>query len=290
MSSSTLIAGLVTGLLLGGLFAICALGLSLVFGIMRLVNVVHGELLVLAAYLNFTLGRWAGVDPLLSLLILVPIMFGFGFLIQKTILNPLMNKGDEAPLLTAFGLSIIAQNLFLLIWKADTRSLNTEYTGIGLSVAGIQIPFMYLLEFGIAIVLILLVHLFMRKTFMGKAMRAAALDADTARVMGINPKFVYAFTYGLGSAVAALGGTLVAMTFSFVPTTGLVWLLKGFVVVVLGGLGSVFGTLGAGFLLGAAEGLGGAIFGTGYRELVGYIIFLIVLIMRPSGLFGRSHG
>ena len=290
MSSTTLIAGLVTGLLLGGLFAICALGLSLVFGIMRLVNVVHGELLVLAAYLNFTLGRWAGIDPLLSLLILVPIMFGFGFLIQKTILNPLMNKGDEAPLLTAFGLSIIAQNLFLLIWKADTRSLNTEYTGLGLPVAGIQIPLMYLLEFVIAIVLILLVHLFMRKTFLGKAMHAAALDADTARVMGINPKFVYAFTYGMGSAVAALGGTLIAMTFSFVPTTGLVWLLNGFVVVVLGGLGSVFGTLGAGFLLGAAEGLGGAIFGTGYRELVGYIIFLIVLIMRPSGLFGRSNG
>jgi branched-chain amino acid transport system permease protein len=289
MSGSTIISGLVTGTLLGGLFAITALGLTMVFGVMRLVNVVHGELLILAAYVNYTIVKWLGFDPLLTMFLVIPIMFAVGWLIQSSVMNPIMSKGEEAPLLSAFGLQIILQNLFLLIWKADTRTLTTDYTSRGINILGIQIPIIYLIQFALALALISAIHLFMSRSYLGKAMRAAALDPRTAEVLGINRRAVYSFTYGLGAAITALGGTLIGMTFSFVPTSGLTWLLKGFVVVVLGGIGSIGGTLGAGFILGAAEGLGGAFVGTGYRDMIGLIIFLIVLIIRPNGLFGRSH-
>ena len=289
MSFSTLAAGVVNGFFLGGLYAITALGLALVFGVMQLVNVAHGELLILAAYLNITVSTMLGIDPLLAVLLIAPLMFLIGYPLQQWVFNPLMREGAEAPLLAAFGLSIIGQNLFLLSWRADTRTLKTSYSELGVDLLGIHVPLLYLVAFALALVTFAGVQWFITRTYLGRAIRAAAQDAPTASVMGVNPGAVYAFTYGLGAATAALGGALTAMIFSVVPAGGLPWLLKGFVVVVLGGMGSIRGALGAGLLLGAAEGLGAAIVGTGYRDMVGFLIFLVVLVVRPSGLFGR-HG
>jgi len=289
MTPSTLLAGAVSGLLLGGLYAVTALGLSLVFGVMRLVNVAHGELLLLAAYLNFVISGALGIDPLLAAVLLIPIMFLVGYPLQRWIFNPLMHMGSEPPLLAAFGLSIILQNVLLLIWHADTRVLVTSYSGMGVQLFDVRVSLLYVLAFVMAFVLIIGVHLFMQHSYLGKAIRAAAQDASTAQVMGINPEQIYALTYAIGAATAALGGTLIGMTFSFVPTSGLTWLLKGFVVVVLGGMGSITGMLGAGFILGIAEGVGGAIAGTGYRDMIGFLIFIIVLVLRPAGLFSRSR-
>jgi branched-chain amino acid transport system permease protein len=148
---------------------------------------------------------------------------------------------------------------------------------------------MYLISFGLSLVLIAGVHFFMTRTYLGKAIRAATQDPDTAQVMGVNVKRVYAFTYALAAAIAALGGTLIGMTFSFVPTSGLSWLLKGFVIVVLGGMGSIIGTLAGALLLGVVEGIGGAVMGTGYRDLIGLVIILVVLVARPRGLLGRAR-
>lgn len=148
---------------------------------------------------------------------------------------------------------------------------------------------MYLISFGLAFILVGAVHLFMTRTYLGKATRAATQDPDTAQVMGINVKWVYAFTYALAAAIAALGGTLIGMTFSFVPGSGLSWLLKGFVIVVLGGMGSIVGTLVGSLLLGVVEGIGGAVMGTGYHDLIGLVIILLVLVARPTGLLGRAR-
>ncbi len=287
MNVSTLLAGVISGLLLGGLYAIAALGLSLVFGVMRLVNIVHGEFLVLAAYLNFSIASALGLDPLLAVLLIAPVMFLIGYVIQRWVLNPLMHRGGEPPLLAAFGLSIIAQNVMLLIWGADARTLTTSYSNLGVSLFGVRVPLMYLIAFVLAIILIAAVQLFISHSYLGKAIRAATQDPSTAQVMGINPRTIYTFTYGIGAAIATLGGTLIGLIFSFTPASGLTWLLKGFVVVVMGGMGSIAGILAAGGILGIAEGIGGAIAGTGYRDMIGFLIFLIVLVFWPRGLFGK---
>ncbi len=288
MTFFTLSAGAYNGLFLGGLYAITALGLSMVFGVMRLVNIVHGELLVLGAYFSFFISRGLGLDPLLTTVIVAPILFLIGYSIQLFVLNPVMNKGMEPPLLTAFGLSIIAQSLFINFWSADTRTINTSYSERGIEMAGMNVPLMYIVAFGLSIVLITGVHIFMTHTYPGKAIRAATQDPETAQVMGINVKSIYAITYAIGASTAALGGTLIGMTFSFLPASGMAWLLKGVVVVVLGGMGSILGTLAGGLILGTAEGIGAAIVGTGYRDMIGLLIFLIILIFRTRGLFGRT--
>jgi branched-chain amino acid transport system permease protein len=284
----TLTGGAVNGFFLGGLYAITAVGLSMVFGVMRLVNVVHGEVLVLAAYMNFFISRALGFDPLIATLLVAPVMFLLGYLIQFCVLNPVMNKGMEPPLLTAFGLSIIGQSLFIILWSVNTRTITTSYTEKGVTLAGVNVPLMYLMAFCLSIVLLAGIQFFITRSYLGKAIRAATQDPETAQVMGINVKSVYLLTYAIGASTAALGGTLIGMTFSFVPAGGLAWLLKGFVVVVLGGMGSIAGTLVGGLILGTAEGVGAAIAGTGYRDMVGYLIFLAFLFVRPRGLFGRA--
>jgi branched-chain amino acid transport system permease protein len=288
MHTDLWLASAVNGLLLGGLYTAASLGLSMVFGVMRLVNVVHGELVLLGAYLSWTLFNHFGLDPFLSLIVVAPILFVVGYGMQRLLLNPLMAHGMEAPMLTTFGLSIIAQSLFLLIWTPDTRSIKTAYADNVVKLGGIHVPQMYVVASAAAVLLVGTLYLLVTRTLAGKAVRAAAQSAETAAVMGIRIPHIFALTYGLAAAVAAVGGVLVATTFTFVPSSGTSYLLKGFVVVVLGGMGSIGGTLLAGLLLGLSESLGAAAFGTGYKDLVGLAIFLFVLTLRPAGLFGRS--
>lgn len=289
MITSNLMAGAMNGLLLGGLYAITALGLSMVFGVMRQINVAHGELLVLSAYLNFSISKWMGIDPLLAVLIIAPIMFVVGYLIQRFLINPVTSKGEEASLLTAFGISILLTNAFIIMWKADTHSLTNSYSSKGINVLGVQVPVIYLIAFALALVIVGAFGWWLKSSLTGKAIRAAALDPTTAKTLGMNPFKLYAIIYGIAAAVSAIGGTLIGTTFSFVPSSGSTWLLKGFVVVVLGGLGSINGTLLAGLILGVVEGVGGSFVGTGYKDMIGDLIFLLVLFIRPSGLLGRKY-
>ena len=289
MSLFTFSGGALNGLLLGGLYAITALGFSMIFGVMGLMNMVHGELLILGAYLCFFISRALGIDPFLATLIVALVLFALGYLLQSWVYNPVMDRGVEPALLSAFGLSIIGQSLFLFFWTSNSRSINTDYSRIGLQLFGIRLPVTYLISFGVSLVLIAIVHLFMARTYLGKSIRAATQDPEAAQVMGINVKRVYALTYALAAATAALGGTLIGLTFSFVPSGGLSWLLKGFIIVVLGGMGSIVGTLAGALLLGLVEGMGGAFMGTGYRDLIGLVIILLVLVARPTGLFGGTR-
>jgi len=194
---STLFAGVVNGILLGGLYALTALGLSMVFGVMRLVNVAHGELLILAAYLTLSVSSTLGIDPLLSMVPVAVLLFAIGYPIQRWVLNPLMPRGMEPPLLTAFGLSIIAQNLLLIVWKANTRAITTAYSEETITFVGVNVPLMYAIAFGLAILLMAGMHAFVSRTYLGKAIRAATQDPETARAMGINVEAVYAMTYSM---------------------------------------------------------------------------------------------
>jgi branched-chain amino acid transport system permease protein len=277
----------VTGILLGGLFAVTALGLSLVFGVMRLINLVHGELVILGAYLAFEISSHASIDPLVSLIAVVPAVLVLAYPVQRMLLTPVMRKGAEPALLTTFGLSIIAQNVFILIFSGDTRSLGASYATSSQSIATIHVPTMYLIAFGFAVVLCGGAHLLLRRTAPGRAVRASAEDAEAAGVMGIDIRRVYAVIYALAAACAAVGGVLAGLTFSFDPSSGITYLLTGFAVVVLGGLGNIKGTFFGGLLLGLVESVGASFFGDGYRDFIGFVAFLIVLSMRPQGLFGR---
>jgi branched-chain amino acid transport system permease protein len=281
------LTALVSGALLGGLFAITALGLSLVFGVMRLINLVHGELVVLGAYLALELTRQTGMDALVTIVFVAPALFLLAAPVHRLLLEPLADKGPEPALLTTFGLAIIAQNVFVLIWSGDTQALQAPYSASSIDVAGLAIPAMYAISFAAALILCGAVHVLLRRTGLGREIRAASEDADAASALGVDVRRVHGFVYGLAAACAAVGGVLVGLTFDFTPTTGLTYLLTGFVVVVLGGLGSVTGTLLGAILLGVIESVGAAFFGDGYRDFIGFVAFLIVLSLRPQGLFGR---
>ncbi len=283
-----LVTAVITGVLLGGLFAVTALGLSLVFGVLRLINLVHGELVLLGAYLAYELSTHASIDPLVSLIAVTPAVFLLAYPLQRVLVTPAMRRGPEPALLTTFGLSIIAQNLYILIFSGDTRSLNAPYATSSLSVAGLQIPTIYLISFAFALLLCGGAHLALQRTASGRAVRASAEDPEAAEVMGIDIRRVYALIYGLAAACAAVGGVLAGLAFSFDPYTGTTYLLTGFAVVVLGGLGNIKGTLYGGLLLGLIESVGASFFGDGYRDFIGFVAFLIILGVRPQGLFGRA--
>jgi branched-chain amino acid transport system permease protein len=286
-TGSNLISALLSGVLLGGLFAITALGLSLVFGVMRLVNIVHGELIVLGAYIALELTRHGHLDPLLTILIVAPVLFVVAAPAYRVLLEPLMAKGPEPALLTTFALSVIAQNLYILFWSGDTQTLQASYATASISVAGLRVPAMYLISFAIALVLCGAVHLMLQRTGLGREIRASSEDSEAAAGLGVDVVRVRVFVYGLAAACAAVGGVLVGITFDFTPTIGITYLLTGFAVVVLGGLGSVKGTLLGAILLGVIESVGAAFVGDGYRDFIGFVAFLIVLSLRPQGLFGR---
>lgn len=284
----TLAQALVTGLTLGGLFALAALGLSLVLGVMRLVNLVHGELVLLGAYVSYLLLHLAGLDPLLSLPIVALVMAAAAYPVQALLLRPLAGHGEEAPLLTTFGLSIIAQNLLIFFLTGDTRSIDRPYTRSRLTLGELTVPHVYLIGFGVSLAVIAAAYVLINHSSFGRALRASSEDPVAAAVVGVSVRSVHARTYALGGAVAGTGGALLGMAFSFTPASGTDFLLTGFAVVVLGGLGSVPGTLAGGLALGVAESLGAAVFGDGYRLFFGLVIFLLFLAVRPAGLFGRT--
>ena len=230
MSLSNLFAGALNGLLLGGLYACAALGLSLMFGVMRFINLAHGELLVIAAYLVFALSNVFGLNPITAMLLVIPVLFVIGYVMQLGLINPLMGKGAEPSLLTAFGLSIIAQNVIIAIWGGNSKSLPSSAISQGsFNVLGSSVPYLYVIAFVVGGLLTWGLQHFITRTPLGRAIRASSLDATTARVMGINVNQIYALTAAIGAMTAAIAGTLIGLTFSFTPTAGFTWLLKGFV-------------------------------------------------------------
>jgi branched-chain amino acid transport system permease protein len=287
-TTSAILNATLTGILSGGLFAAAALGLSLVFGVMRLINLAHGEILVLGAYLALVVNRVFGLDPLLSMVIVAPVLFLLSIPLFKMLIRPAMRQGQESAMLTTFALAVIAQSLYVLLFSGDTQTLPARYSSSSISFLNLDIPVMYLITFVMGTALCLGVDRLLRTTDFGRAVRASSEDPEAAAALGVSTSRTHMYVFAIAAACAAVAGILIGTTFTFTPTAGLTYLLSGFAVVVLGGLGSVRGTLLGAIALGLIESLGALAFGDGYRTLVGYVAFLVILTVRPQGLFGRK--
>jgi branched-chain amino acid transport system permease protein len=280
---------LINGILLGGLYAVIGIGLSIIFGIMRQVNLAHGELMILSSYLSLVFLQLLGLHPLLTFIFVLPAIFVFGYLIQSFLFNRVLGKGMESYLMISFGLSIILQNSMLLIFTPDARTLNTNLVIQSLNVFDLfRVPVIYLVDFGMSLLVLGILHLIMKKTYLGWAIRASSDDLTAAKLMGINSRRVYALAMGIAAMTAGISGVLVGMTFTFYPHSGTQYLIIAFGVVIIGGLGSLAGTFLGGLILGVAQLVGGRIIGPGLQLLSGYIILLIVLTIRPQGILGRK--
>jgi branched-chain amino acid transport system permease protein len=273
---------IVSGLLTGGLYAVVGLGLALVFGVMRLVNLAHGELIVLGAYFASLAAFWLGVDPLLSLVIVAPLMVAIAYPLQRYLLTNLLHRGVEPPLVATFGISLVISAALTQAFGGTARSLNAPYATWGVDVLGLRVRAIDVLALAVAIILVGVTHVVMRHTKWGAALRAASVDPIAAGTMGIDVKHVYAVTLAASAVIAAVGGVLIGVGYSYSPTAGANYMLIGFTVVVLGGTGSVVGTLWGGLALGLVQSIGGSIFGGQYRDFVIYIVFLAALALKPA--------
>jgi branched-chain amino acid transport system permease protein len=279
---------LLQGILLGGLYSLYATGLSVIFGIMRLVNLAHGDLIVLAAFLMLALAA-AGVPIVLTLAIVVPLMFALGYALQSVMLNRVLGRNILPPLLITFGLSIIVQNGLLEAFSADTRFLNVgPLQGASLRLGGgIAIGVMPLICLAASIAVILLLNGVFYRTAVGRAFRATSDDVEIAQLMGINNKAIYALTMGIALAVCAVAGFFLGARANFDPSIGPARLLYAFEAVIIGGVGSLWGTLAGGIVVGVAQTVGAHI-NPEWQILSGHVAFLIVLVIRPRGLFPRA--
>ncbi len=280
------------GLLIGGLYGLAAVGLSLVFGVLKILNVAHGELLMLGGYAAFWLFTLWHVDPFMSLVPSAAAMFLIGALLYRLLFARLLYAPDDLKLknsiLIGFGLSLVLQTAALLAWTADERAVETAASGAVLPVGGVVVPVLRLASLGVAFAVLAGLHVFLQKTRWGTAVRATADDVEAAEIVGIPVPRVFLGAFGLGSALAGVAGALVSVTASVNPTVGLSWTLKALIVVVLGGMGNIFGTFVAGLFLGVAEAVSGFVLGNAYREIMGLVLFLVVISVRPQGLFSRE--
>jgi branched-chain amino acid transport system permease protein len=289
-----LVQNAIFGLLAGGLYGLAAVGLSLVFGVLKILNVAHGELIMLGGYVGFWLFTLWRIDPFASIGVSALALFLAGLLLYQVLFNRLVYFPDEVKIknsiLIGFGLTLVMQTLAILAWKADERAITTAYAGAVFPIGGVVVPLARLGALGVSFLTLGGLHLFLYRTMPGKAIRATAEDFEAASLAGIPVPAIFLASFGLGSALAGIAGTLVSMTDAISPAIGLGWTLKALIVVVLGGLGNIFGTFVAGLFLGLAEATSGFFLGNAYREVMGLVLFLLALSLRPQGLFARRAG
>jgi branched-chain amino acid transport system permease protein len=279
----------IQGILLGGVFALFATGLSLAFGIMRLANLAHGTLALLAAFIAYSIADATGVNPLVALLAVVPIMFVVGYILQRGLLNFTLGSDPLTAILVTFGLAIVIENLLLERYSADARGLNAgsiESASIRVS-DDIAIGWFPLMTLAVAVAVLGLLYLLFARTRVGRAFRAVSDDQVTGRLMGIHDRHYYALAMGIALATVAIAGVFLGIRTTFSPADGNAQLLFGFEAVIIGGLGSLWGTLAGGIVLGVAQTVGAEI-EPGWGVLTGHLVFLAVLALRPNGLFGRG--
>ena len=281
---------LVQGTLLGGLYALFAAGLSLIFGIMRLVNIAHGDLIVLASYLGLVVVTATGMHPLLALIVAVPVMAALGYVLQRGILNQTLGDDLLPPLLVTFGLSVIIQNALLEGFTADPQKMNAgAVETASVAVGGLQLGVLPLITFATAVGVIAALQWMFYNTALGRSFRAVSDNQEIAQLMGLNRRHVFGMAMALALAVTAIAGIFLGIRTSFDPAAGAGRLIFGFEAVILGGVGNLWGTLAGGVILGVSQTLGAKI-DPGYQILAGHIAFLVVLAIRPQGLFPRVSG
>lgn len=279
---------LLDALATGGLYATVALGLSLVAGVMRLLNLSQGEFLVGSVYLMLLLGQALHVDPLASVLLALPLVGALAYVLQRGLLQPLMDHGGEAPLVATFGLSIAAQAIFQAGFGPATATIPSDHGIAGIEVLGHPMRLVSVWAMALGLGLTAALHLLLTRTTYGRALRAAAEDPMAAQSLGVDVRHVFALCFALGAVLTACGAAVVGLGFSVEPASGLLWLLRAVAVVVIGGMGSVWGTLAAAVLLGVVEELGALAAGPEYRDLIMFGLLVAILVVCPTGLFGKA--
>ena len=283
------VQALISGILIGGVYALIGIGLTIIFGVMRVINFAHGELLMLGMYVTFYLFTLAHIDPFLSILITAPVMFVFGALLQKTIINRVLDALPQNQILLTIGIGLILSNSVMLAFTSDYKILTTRYSSSSFNILGISVSTPLLISFAITVAITAALYWFLLKTDTGQAIRATAQDREAARLMGINVGRMSIIAFGLGSALAGAAGALISPTYYIFPQVGSIFTLKAFVITVLGGMGSVIGATLGGVLIGMAESIGGLYFGSGWKDVVVFVLFLLVLLFKPAGLLGKSR-
>jgi len=283
---------LVYGVLVGALYGLAAVGLSLVFGVTDFLNVAHGEFLMLGGYASFWAFSLWGVDPFASIPLSIIFLLLIGFILYRVLFVRMVKLPTEDKirntLLVGFGLGLILQNVAQRLWTADIRSITPDYVGAVFEVAGVRFPIVRVAGLVISFVALIGLQLFLLRTYTGKAIRATVEDWEAATMMGINVHRVYLLSFVMGAALAGVAGTLVGVGYSLEPAMGMHWTLTSMIVMVLGGFGSITGTFVGGIILGVTESVASVVIGSNYRQVVGLVIFILVLIVRQSLLTPRE--
>jgi branched-chain amino acid transport system permease protein len=279
----------VNGLLIGGTYATVAVGFSLVWGILNVINIAHGALVMLGAYVTYWLFTLYRVDPLLSLPLGAALLFALGYPLQRVLINQVIRASFLITFLLTFGLELLITNLALAAWTADIRSVTTSYSGWSVAVGPIVLPAVRVVSLAIALLTAALLHLIMTRTRLGSAIRATASDQEAARLMGIPIAHVYALTFAIAAASAGIAGGLISLSFPIFPAMGAGYTLIAFVTCVLGGLGSVPGAVLGGLILGLLQTYAASWLGPNFDNIVAFSILIVVLLVRPAGLLGRAQ-
>ena len=285
------INSIIQGILVGGLYALFAAGLSLIFGVMRLVNIAHGDLIILSAFLGLTISTSLNLHPFVSLIVVIPIMAIFGYVLQRGILNKTLGNDILPPLLVTFGLSVIIQNSLLEIYTADPQKMNAgviEVASLSLP-GGLSIGWYPLIMFVISVLIIGILQFIFYKTALGRAFRATSDNQEIAQLMGLSKNHIFGLAMAISMIVVTIAGIFLGVRTSFDPAAGPSRLILGFEAVIIGGLGNLWGTLIGGIILGVSQNIGAKI-NPGWQILAGHIAFIIVLAFRPKGLFHRIDG
>ena len=277
----------VSTLLLGGIYALIAVGLTLIFGVMRVVNFAHGEFLMLAMYLAFWSFALLGLDPYVTLVLSVPVIFVMGWSSYHIVMRPVINASHNVQVFTTVGLSIALQNVALVLWTADAQFVRTSYYSVVVRLGSAAFNLAQLVAFAVAVLATAALFAFLRWSYTGKLMRATAQDRQAASLMGIDTGRVYSLTWAVGVACVGVAGVLLAPVYPVYPTVGLQFVLIAYVSVVLGGLGDMAGALIASLIVATVEVVGSYVIGTAWKEILYLLLFIGILVVRPAGLFGQ---
>jgi branched-chain amino acid transport system permease protein len=280
---------LISGILIGGVYALIGIGLTIIFGVMRVINFAHGEIMMVGMYMTYFLFTLFGIDPFVSVLITIPLMFIFGAILQKLFINRILGALPQNQILLTIGLGLIMSNSMMLAFTSDYKILTTSYSSSSYRLAGLSVSKPLAISFLITVVITAVLYWFLMKTDTGQAIRATAQDREAAQLMGINVKWMSTLAFGIGASMAGTAGALISPTYYIFPQVGSAFTLKAFVITVLGGMGSVVGATLGGIIIGVVESMGAAYISSDWKDVVVFSIFLLVLLIKPSGLMGTSR-
>ena len=289
MTISFVLESLLNGLLVGGVYSLMAIGLTLIFGVMKVINFAHGSLIMLGMYTSYWAVVLLHVDPYLSILIAFPILFLIGACFQKFLIEPILDAPEHNQLLLTLGVSLFMENFAVFLWSPDYRVLKTSYAEINFYVGEVSISLVRVLAFGFAMLLAALLSVILTRTDLGKAIRAASEEPQGALLMGINIRRIYLITFGIGAACAGVSGAAITPFIPVYPYVGWLFVITAFVVVVLGGMGSILGAFVGGLIIGLADSIGAMLLPGDMKSIISFTIFILILLFKPTGLLGRKN-